>query len=167
MQHWKTLKDPQYFGSHDLAIDDETYREVTVTITAVKSEMVKNQDGKDGKCTVIYTAETKPFIANSTNCKMIASLLKSDFVDKWAGRQIILGAEKIRAFGGWTYALRVKNKLPAPVALEALTPDHKRWDGAVTALKSGKTTLEQIRLKFSLSAENEALLIQNTKPDAE
>ena len=129
--------------------------------------MVKNQDGKDGKCTVIYTAETKPFIANSTNCKMIASLLKSDFVDKWAGRQIILGAEKIRAFGGWTYALRVKNRLPKPLELEALTPDHKRWDGAVTALKSGKTTLEQIRLKFSLSDQNEALLIQSAKPDAE
>jgi hypothetical protein len=167
LTHWKTLKDQKFLGSHDLAIDDETYGEVTVTITKVTSEMVKNRDGKDGKCTIVYTAETKPFIANNENCDMITSLFKSSFVEKWIGQKITLHVKKIKAFGAWTQALRVKNVLHAPIALEALTPDHKRWDGAVTALKSGKTTLEQIKAKFLLSAENEALLIQSTKPDAE
>ena len=47
---------------------------------------------------------------------------------------------------------------PEPKAKENLTPDHPKWEGAKSALASGKTTIEKIKAAYELSGENEGLL---------
>lgn len=44
-------------------------------------------------------------------------------------------------------------------AKESLTPEHSSWDAAKSALKSGVYTMESIKKKYELSAENEALIL--------
>ena len=54
---------------------------------------------------------------------------------------------------------------PAPAAkpaikqLPKLTPDSEKWDGAIKAIKQGETSIEAIRKHYSLTDENETILI--------
>lgn len=41
---------------------------------------------------------------------------------------------------------------------ENLTPNHAKWTGAKDAVKNGTATIEQIKLKYNLTPENEVLL---------
>ena len=53
---------------------------------------------------------------------------------------------------------------PAPVRkpLPELTPDHVKWGSAVDALQKGKTTVAAIKTNYTLSADNERLLIKDS-----
>jgi len=109
--HWKKLTNPDYFGSHDLFVDDNNYSEVVVTLVKVEKKKVKGADGKDSECIVATTAETKPIILNKTNCKTITRLFQSPAIEKWAGRKVKIGVDKVKAFGDMTDALRVRNEV--------------------------------------------------------
>ncbi len=49
---------------------------------------------------------------------------------------------------------------------EELTPTHPKWDAAKKSLLNGYSVAD-IKSKYELSAENEALLIENTTPDVQ
>jgi hypothetical protein len=111
MTHWKQLTNPDYFGSHDLFIEDGKYREIIVTIVKIEKKIVKNVDGKEQECIVATTKETKPIVLNKTNCKTISRLLETVTIEKWAGHQIKIGVQqKVKAFGDLVDALRVRNE---------------------------------------------------------
>tara|TARA_Y100000310_G_scaffold188511_2_gene188466 strand:- start:1599 stop:2243 length:645 start_codon:yes stop_codon:yes gene_type:complete len=47
--------------------------------------------------------------------------------------------------------------------LPLLTPTHKSWAKAKTAIEQGKVTIEQIKKKYNLTAKNQTLLCENSK----
>ena len=115
--HWKKLINPDYLGAYSL----DPGKDMVLTIKVVRKEMVTGADGKKEECIVCYWQEDqKPMILNVTNCKMIAKLLKTPYIEKWAGHRIQIGAEMVSAFGEKVEALRVRKNLPeeASVACE-------------------------------------------------
>ena len=102
--HWKNNFDYTYLGGY--SIEDE---DLELTISEVKNEMVKGQSGRDESCMVIYFEEMdKGMICNKTNAKTITSVHGSPYVEDWPGKKIILGTEKVSAFGETTDALRIR-----------------------------------------------------------
>lgn len=110
--HWKKLINPDYLGAYSL----EPGQDMVLTIRQVKKEMITGTDGKKEECIVCYwQEEQKPMILNVTNCKMIAKLLKTPYIERWAGHRIQIGAEIVSAFGEKVEALRVRKTLPEDV----------------------------------------------------
>jgi len=108
--HWKKLTNPNYMGVYSL----ENGADIVRTIKAVKMEDITDSNGQTEQKGVCYFAEEKkPMIMNKTNLEMIATLLKSDYVEDWIGKKIQIGSEKVRAFGTVTDALRVRSFLPS------------------------------------------------------
>jgi len=159
--HWKKLKNPDYLGAYSLD-EKELIEGRTVEILTVKKEFVKGSDGKESECTVAYLKAEKPFILNSTNCKMIEKVLETPYIEQWEGKRIVVYGEKIKAFGEQVQALRVKN---VSAKLPELTPSNEKvWQNAIAALKSGKFDIAKIKSLYTLTPENESALIdfQNT-----
>jgi len=158
--HFKTLQNPNYLGSWDLVNEDGTFKEVAVTIKEVSKQMVFDGKGGQEECTTIAFNECKPMVANSTNLKMIARVCGSNFIEDWAGKQIVIGVEKVRAFGEIHDALRVRKVKPT---LPALTADHAKFAAVKKAIETGTATMADARLKFVISAEVEQMLTGGAK----
>ena len=110
--HWKKLINPDYLGAYSL----DPGKDMILTIKQVRKEMITGTDGKKEECIVCYWQEDqKPMILNVTNCKMIAKLLKTPYIEHWAGHRIQIGAEIVSAFGEKVEALRVRKALPEEV----------------------------------------------------
>jgi len=108
--HWKKFNNPDYLGAYAFQPGEEK----TVTIREVKREMVYNpsNNGKE-ECTVAHFVEdVKPLILNTTNCKTIAKVWGSPYIEDWAGRKITLKVKKISAFGEMVDAVRVSQDRP-------------------------------------------------------
>ncbi|MBO5663600.1 MAG: hypothetical protein J6V82_04410 [Clostridia bacterium] len=107
----KMGKNPNYLGSWDL--DELPNREVTLTIDQIRDEEVVAAGQKE-VCTVIHWTDKtfKPMIANVTNKKTICKLYKTKDTDKLKGKAVIIGVEKVRAFGDVYDALRIRLKMP-------------------------------------------------------
>lgn len=152
--HWKKLQHPDYIGAYEL-MDGTPNKELTVTITKVAREQITGADGKKEECTVCYLHGQKLMILNSTNQKVMQKLFDSPYIEDWAGKKMTLYVARVKAFGDTVDALRVR---PTAPKLPELTPTHEKWQGAMTALKAGNTTIEAIRKNYILSTENEKLL---------
>lgn len=110
LTHWKKLNNPAYLGAYSI----EEGQDLVLTIKTVRQESVIGPDGKKDECMVCYfTDSEKPMILNSTNAKQISKLLKTPYIEQWAGHRIQIGIEKVKAFGDVVEALRVRNRLPA------------------------------------------------------
>ena len=71
--HWKKLNNPDYLGAYAFNPGEEK----TVTISAIKREIVTGPDGKKEECTVVsFAGNTKPLILNATNAKMVQNFSK-------------------------------------------------------------------------------------------
>ena len=107
--HWKSMTNPNYLGVYSLPEG----RDIILTIKSVGQELVMGADGSKEQCVVMHFHEpVKPFICNKTNLKQITKLLKTPYVEQWAGHKIQIGSEKVKAFGDVVDALRVRSKLP-------------------------------------------------------
>lgn len=116
MTHWKKLCNPDYLGAYAFQPGEEK----TATIGKVKREMVTGAEGKREECTVVHFGERgmQPLILNATNAKMITKVTGTPYIEEWAGKRIVLGVEKVKAFGDVVEAVRVKNKRPKAVQNE-------------------------------------------------
>ena len=107
--HWKSMTNPNYLGVYSLPEG----RDIILTIKSVGQELVMGADGSKEQCVVMHFHEpVKPFICNKTNLKQITKLLKTPYVEQWAGHRIQIGSERVKAFGDVVDALRVRSKLP-------------------------------------------------------
>lgn len=149
--HFKLLRNPNYVGSWDLADENGIFIDKAVTIVEAKKEMVHDGKGGEAECAVAYLKECKPLVLNATNLKAISKALGSEYIEDWYGKRITLTVKKVKAFGEFHNAIRVAVTAPK---LPELTPSHEKWESAREALKSGKTTIEQIQTKYILSNEN-------------
>ena len=105
--HWKKLTNPNYIGAHDF----QPNQELTITLDTISNEMVKGQDGKDEQCIVAkIKGAKKPMILNKTNCKIIAKNLGTPYIEEWTGKSITLYVAKVKAFGEYVEAIRVRAK---------------------------------------------------------
>lgn len=110
MTHWKKLSNPDYLGAYAF----EQGQEMTLTIASVKQEMVTGADGKSEECIVArFKENVKPMILNATNCKAISKLYKTPYIEEWAGKQVIIRVQQVKAFGDLVDALRIKPEIPA------------------------------------------------------
>lgn len=107
--HWKTLINPEYIGSYMVQTD------TVIEIEKVVRELVTGTGGKKEECTVAYLKGTKPFILNRTNQKMITKLLKSPYIEDWAGNRITVYSTTTSVAGETTECLRVRPILPKEV----------------------------------------------------
>ena len=100
---------PEYLGAYSL----EDGKDIVLTIDFIRIETVTGSDGKKEELPVCHWKEDqKGMILNSTNMKMIAKVLGSNYVEDWSGRQIQIGIEKVKAFGDLVEALRVRRYAP-------------------------------------------------------
>jgi hypothetical protein len=159
--HWKKWTNPDYIGTYILSPGEEK----TVKIKKVIREMVTGMNGKKEECTVAHLENEKPFILNRTNCKIIAKLYNSPYIEDWPGKLITIYAAKVNAFGEEVDGLRIRQNLPTPFKLPDLTPTHPKWGDVATAIQNG-FTIEQVKTKYAVSPDNEKLLLEylNDKP---
>lgn len=152
--HWKKAMGSNYIGSWDI----DQGKDLTVQIMNVAKQLVKGTDGKEDECIVATLKDQKPMILNSTNCKTIATLLETPYLEEWKGKSITLYVQQVKAFGEVVDALRVRAGKPA---LPELTPTHPGWDKAVEYYRTNQN-LKGVLLKMRISKENEALLIEQS-----
>ena len=107
----KMGKNPNYLGSWDL--DELPKREITLTIAKIVDEEVV-VNGKGENCTVCHWTDKafKPMILNVTNKKRICKLYKTKDTEKLKGKSVIIGIEKVKAFGDIYDALRIQTRIP-------------------------------------------------------
>lgn len=153
--HFKKMQNPNYIGSWDLVQDDGTFKEISLQIKQVKKEMVHDGKGGTEECTVVHFLKSKPMVCNSTNLKMIAKVLGSNFIEDWQGQSVVIGVEKVKAFGEIHDALRVRNK---KATKPELTAEHPNFESAKKAIAGGTYTIADVKAKYSISPEVEALL---------
>lgn len=110
LTHWKKLTNPDYLGAYAL----EPGQDLVVTIKSVANEVVTGTDGKKETCSVMrFVENVKPMVLNATNSKTITKLLKTPYIEQWAGRKIQIFVENgVKAFGDVVDALRIRPFLP-------------------------------------------------------
>ena len=109
-EHWKEIMEYTYLGAYSL--DDGKDR--ILTIKSAAKEAVKNEDGKEDTCLVLYFHEDeKGMIINATNAKRIEAIYKTGIVSHWTGKRIQLYVEQVKAWGKVVPALRVREFEPA------------------------------------------------------
>lgn len=114
---WQSTRDTNFVGSSDLIVgadkdDKPIYRDRIVTIDYVNAEeeVMDAQTSKKVKKSVAHFKEKdiKPMILNTTNKQGIEQATGTIFLEKWAGKQILLTVQQIKAFGKTQPALRIK-----------------------------------------------------------
>ena len=139
--HWKKQFNYDYMGSYSLPDG----KDVTLTIRETKKELVIGTNGKKEECFVCYFKESdKPMILNRTNCKTIAKVHGTPYIEDWGGLRIQLGIDTVSAFGEQVDALRIRAIKPAP----AKPID---YSAQIAALKACATLeeLQQVYLAFT------------------
>lgn len=144
--HWKKLSNPDYFGSWSI----EEGKDLIVKIVSVSTEMVKNTDGKSEECIVAKLEGQKPFILNATNAKTITKVLKTPYIEDWAGKHIQLYVTQVKAFGDVVDAVRVRSFAPE---VKKPTVNVDRFAKMLEAINAGTYTKEQAKTQYALSAD--------------
>ena len=126
----KMGKNPNYLGSWDL--DEMPDREATLTIARIVDEDVVTNTSKE-RCTVCYWTDSnyKPMILNVTNKKTIAKLYHTKNTEQLVGKPLIVGIEKVKAFGDVHDALRIRKRIPKVEAAEKCADCGKEIQGAM------------------------------------
>ena len=115
--HYKKLINPDYLGAYSL----EPGQDMILTIKSVGKEVITGAGGKKEECIVCHWQENqKPMILNVTNCKTISKMLKTPYVEKWAGHKVQIYADTTRFGGEMVECLRIRKDTPeaAEIACE-------------------------------------------------
>lgn len=114
MDIMKMGKNPNYLGSWD--VEETPKKELILTIEKIVDEEVIT-NGQKENCTVAYFTDKayNPMIFNITNKKRLCKLYKTKETDKLKGKAVVIGIEKVKAFGDVHDALRIKPRIPETV----------------------------------------------------
>ena len=115
----KMGQNPDYLGSWD--IEDLPGKEVTLTIEKIVDEEVVAAGQKE-VCTVCHWTDKnfKKMILNVTNKKTLCKLYKTKDTDQLKGKSVIIGVEKVKAFGDIHDALRIRKRMPPKTTASAV-----------------------------------------------
>jgi len=92
MPHWKTLTSRPYIGSWDIPEG----KELRGVIERVEGAELFNPDSKttQKKPVLYFKNKKKGFVANTTNCKTISTLVGTTDYTKWIGQEIVIYVTK-------------------------------------------------------------------------
>lgn len=110
------------YPSKYLKAADLGERQVTVTIKSAAMEDLGYGAEKERKLVIYFERATKGLILNRTNAMIIASMYTPE-TDNWVGNAIILYSARVKAFGAWHDAVRVKEQIPPRNVGAARVPD--------------------------------------------
>jgi phage recombination protein Bet len=132
------------------------YRIINGSRVSFSAEVVFNEFATryQGQLTGKYASMPFQMIAKVAE----AFALRKGFADEVSGLHI---EEEQGAFEGAT-----KVEIIPRSGKEELTPNHSKWDAAKKSLLNGYSVAD-IKSKYELSVENEALLIENTTTDVQ
>ena len=154
--HWKKLTNPKYLGAYAFRPGEEKI----VTIESVALEELIGAEGRTDQCIVAHLAGEKPLVLNKTNCKAIARLLGTPYIEEWAGHRITLAVQRVKAFGEEVEAVRVKPRLPG-ILCESCGKEIRAGSGRSAAeiaelstQKYGKNLCLECAKKIKEEAEN-------------
>lgn len=121
------LKDSKFLKKEDAGTG------ILVTIKSVTQENVAKEGAEPEYKWCVHFVETeKPMVLNSTNGQLIASIVKSEETDDWAGHKIVLYNDPNVTFGGKLIggirvrAPRIKQPAPATKPTPAPVPATNR-----------------------------------------
>ena len=137
--HWKRLENPDYLGAYAL----QPGQDLTLQIKSVGQEEVYNpSNNKKEICTVAHFADRniKPMVLNVTNCKTIAKIYDTPYIEDWTGKYITVYAAKVKAFGETVEALRIRNRIPV------LEKFYCKDCGKEIAAAAGKSSVELVEI---------------------
>lgn len=97
----------KYLKAHDLG-----GKSFTLTIRAASLEKVGHGQEQELKLAIAFEKATKMMLINRTNAMIIASLYGPE-TDQWIGKAVIVYSARVKAFGAWHDALRIKEQIPA------------------------------------------------------
>ena len=126
--HWREIKQTEYLGGHDLSDGKGGFKEIAVTIKrAMKKKVQDIQGDSTDELVLEFADKTKPMIVNVTNARAITKLAGSPHIEDWAGKEIVIGTTKVKAFGEVHDALRVrpyppKKQAPTVLCVECNKP---------------------------------------------
>jgi len=153
--HWKQLVNPDYLGAYSLPEG----KDITIKIKQVVREIVKGINGKSEECTVAHIEGNKPLILNRTNCKTIAKIYGTPFIEDWSGKSITIYAAVTKLKGDDVECLRIRE---LAIDKPKLNTDNDQFNKAKQAIESGTITREQaiekLKKVFSLTPEIEKAL---------
>lgn len=117
MDIMKMGKNPNYLGSWDL--EELPNREITLTIEQITDEEVAT-NGNTELCTTCHWTDHgfKPMILNVTNKKTLCKLYKTKNTEKFIGKSVTIGTNRVKAFGNIYDALRIRPHIPQPKRTE-------------------------------------------------
>ena len=157
MTHWKTkIIDVNWIGTHVLPEG----KDIVVEIQHVKWDDQTKVMGQIKPSFVAYFAKNqwfdKPMLLNKTNLKRIAKITGSNEFEAWNDLKInvVLCQEMDKAIGGgkdWALRIKAYDK----IFLDAKTPNFEKIKAAI---KSGSATIDQLKKKYIVSEEVEALI---------
>jgi len=105
--HFKKLFNSTYLGAWDLDTD------IILTIDSIKKESVNLPEGKKEDALVCeFKENSKPFILNKTNCKIISKVYGTRYIEDWIGKSIQVYATEVKAFGDLVDAIRIRPYKP-------------------------------------------------------
>lgn len=108
-------------------------KEMVVTIRSLVKEDMRDNDGRTVKKNVLVFQETRQtIILNKTNAMRIINLYGSEIND-WPNKRVTLYAEKVKAFGKTTMAVRIREEAPPAVTPAQKAATDKRIKASVTA----------------------------------
>lgn len=97
----------KYLKAHDLG-----GKSFTLTIRAATLEDVGHGAEKERKLAIAFEKATKMMLLNRTNAMIIASIYGPE-TDGWMGKAVTVYSARVKAFGAWHDALRIKEQIPA------------------------------------------------------
>lgn len=112
MAHYKSMFDYKFIGAWTLQ-----GRDVTLEISAVRGETLRNKQGADKK-PVVYFRGSKSgagFALNKTNAEVIASLYGPD-TTKWVGQKVTLYPTQTQVGSKMVECIRVRPQKPGAKA---------------------------------------------------
>lgn len=158
--HWKQLVNPDYIGAYSLPNGED----LIVKIISVARGMVTGVGGRTEECTIAQIENQKPFILNNTNCKTIAKLAGTPFIEEWSGKSIQLFASTTQLKGETVECLRIRDFKPQVKKPDLKKEDSKIWDAATNKISSVgfEKAIEAIEKHYTISDETKQLLKDET-----
>lgn len=165
--HYRRVFKSDHLGVADLEEMIEEGKELIFTVKNVTQHILVGGDTASGvvvagrriSANIAHFKEPiKPMVLNAGNSKIMRTFAnKSPFVKDWNNKLIELYIDyNVKMKGEVVGGVKIRPIQPKRKK-EELTPDHKRWEEAKEAVKSGK--LEGVKNQFSISEDN-LILIQ-------
>ena len=155
--HYRKAFHSPYLSSADIV------EPITLTVSHVKLEGDKTKKTKDNFNTAYFVEKEirpgeplKPMILNSTNSKMMKSIVGSPFIDDWNDIRVMVYVDpNVKMMGEMVEGLRICN----PPQRKTLQRGTSQWDSAIAAyVRDGN--LNKVKARVDVTEEDEAEIVR-------